>query len=146
MDILGLFSRRGMLLGLGGAAAASAASAQAAGGSGYFARLLRPAGRGRSGGPLHTASNADWSSELGSVFTTDSGQALKLVDVQAYPRTGARPYGVREQGFVARFDSARGAELPEGRYVLSHPREGRFEIFLTKGGAEMPQRMLADFN
>jgi hypothetical protein len=140
MDILGLFSRRTMMAGLGGAAAATAASAHAAGGTGRFARLV-------SGGrPLHSASYDQWSGEVGSLFTTDSGQALKLVDVQAYPRTGARPHGVRQQGFVARFDSARGADLPEGRYVVSHPREGTFEIFLTKGGSDMPQRMHADFN
>jgi hypothetical protein len=144
MDILGLFSRRNMLVGLGGAAAAAGAvSAQAAGGAGV-AGFLKPAGH--QAGPLDTATYADWSAQVGTHFKANTGHVLKLAAVQAYPGAGSRPRGLREQGFLARFDIVRGEPLSEGRYIASHPSGGVFAIFLTKAGADMPLRMLADFN
>ena len=146
MDILGLFSRRNMLLGMGGAAVATAASAQASGGAGSFPQLLGPAGQGKSGGPLDAAAYDAWSAQVGSRFRAHTGHVLKLVDVQAYSSAGSRPRGVRNQGFVARFDVSRGAALPEGRYYVAPPSGSPFEILLTKGGPDKPLRMLADFN
>jgi len=136
MDILGLFSRRNMLLGLGGAAA-----------TGAFVMASGPAwAGGKTDVPLNTAAYDDWSAQVNSNFTAHTGQVLKLVEVQAYPVSGTRPSEVRTQGFVARFDITRGAAMAEGRYLVAHPRGGTFEIFLTKGGPDKPLRMLADFN
>ncbi|HYD23792.1 MAG TPA: hypothetical protein VEB68_03280 [Croceibacterium sp.] len=143
VGILGLFSRRNMLLGLGGAAAAGAVTAQPSGGASYFARLLRPSA-GRANGSLKNGSYADWSAQVGSSFTAHTGHVLKLADVQAFPKRGARPAGGREQAFVARFDVVRGASLPEAIYRVAHPRGGTFELLLSN--ADKPLKMLAVLN
>jgi hypothetical protein len=143
MDILSLFSRRHMLLGLGGAAVAGTANARGLGNAGLFAQSLRTVGAGTLG----TAGYADWLAQVGSNFTAASGQVLKLASVQAYGSAGSRPAGVRPTGFVARFDIIRGGALPEGSHLVAHgQRGGTFEIFLTKEGASKPLGMRADFN
>lgn len=141
MDILDLFSRRNLLLGLGGTAAAAAFAGAA--GAKVVGRTVVVLRRTVA---LRSAGYADWSAQVGSNFTAHTGHVLRLVDVHAYPRAGSRPRGVRTQGFVARFDIIRGGALPAGRYLVAHPGGGTFQIFLTKGGPDKPRRMLADFN
>ena len=138
-EVLSLFSRRNMMIGLVGGAAATAAVAAMAG-------AARAQGGGKKAVALNTAAYDDWSAQVGSNFTAHTGHVLRLVDVHAYPSADSRPSGVREQGFVARFDITRGGALQSGRYLVAHPRGGTFEIFLTSGGPVMPLRMLADFN
>jgi len=139
MDIPNLFSRRNLLAGIGGAAAtvalAEAASAQSKGKTAAVA--------------LATATYEQWSAQIGSNFTAHTGQVLRLSAVTAYAayaRAAPRPAGVRNPGFVATLDIVRGAALPSGLYLVAHPTGGTFEVYLTKGGPNMPLRMLADFN
>lgn len=131
MEILGQFSRRTMMAGLGGIAIAGAVNVNA---------------QTLGGASLGTANYTAWRARLGSNFTASTGHVLRLVEVQAYARRGTRPAELRPQGFVARFDVVRGGALPEGLYRVAHPNGGTFEIFLTKGGRDKPLRMLADFN
>jgi hypothetical protein len=136
MDIPDLFSRRNLLAGLGGAVALAAVA--------ETAHAKPPAAVA-----LATATYDQWSAQVGSNFTTQTGHVLRLAAVQAYgnfARAAPRPAGVRNPGFVASFDIVRGGALPEGRYLVAHPTGGTFEMFLTKGGPNMPNRMLADFN
>ena len=142
MRILNILSRRHVLLGLGGAAVAGAAQAKGLGNAGLFTRSLE-----LGTDSLQTAGYAEWTAQVGSTFTTESGHVLKLVSVDAYDRAGARPVEVRETGFVASFDIVRGDALPEGRHVVAQPAgDGRFEIYLAKAGAGRPLGMLADYN
>lgn len=142
MKILNILSRRHVLLGLGGAAVAGAAQAKGLGNAGLLAGSFNAGANS-----LQTAGYAEWTTHVGSAFTIDSGHVLKLVNVQAYDRAGARPAEVRKTGFVASFDIVRGDELPEGRHVVAHPNgDGRFEIYLAKAGAGKPLGMLADYN
>jgi hypothetical protein len=133
-DILGNFSRRNLMVGLGTVAAAGVIPVTAA-------KALTPAS---SDAALARAGYADWTSHTGSRFTLETGHVLELVEVESLPSRDTRPSSVRDQAFVTRFESVRGGALEEGRYVVNHPRGGMFEIFLTPG--DKPQRMLAVFN
>ena len=64
--------------------------------------------------------------------------------MQAFPNHGARPGNLRDKAFVARFDVAEGAALPEALYRVAHPN-GTFEIAMSKGSPDKPLRMLAVF-
>lgn len=141
-------SRRNMLIGLAGGAAATAGTVSTNGftESASFANLLRPAGIGHNGGPLAHAGYDDWKERVGTSFKAHSGQVLKLVDVQAFRQQGARPAGLRDRAFVARFDVTEGAALVEDLYGVAHAEAGAFEMFLTNAGPDKPLRMLAVFN
>jgi hypothetical protein len=144
-----LVSRRNMLLGLaGGAVAAGGITVQQTGmGSEDFAELLRPVGLGRRGVNLATASKDDWALHVGTFFTAQNGQVLKLVDVKGFRERAKRPSGLRPQAFLARFDVASGAAMPGDQiYRVSHAEGGEFDIFLVApGDPSAPQRMLATF-
>ena len=137
--VLSPFSRRNMLIGLAGGAAATAVASKSA-----FAAVLRPASAG-SNAALARASYRDWSAQVGSTFTARSGHELTLVEVESVPNKGALPSRVRSEAFVARFDVAKGGELPEDLYRIAHPSSGTLDVFLTKAGPDAPQRMLAVF-
>lgn len=146
-SIVGLFSRRNLLVGLGGAAAtAGVAQAQANGSAAAFGQLFKPTAPGSKNADLKTGSYGDWSAQVGSSFTTHSGHVLKLVEVQGFANKGARPVNLRQQAFVAGFDIIRGSALPEGLYRVSHPGGAVFDMFLTKGGPANLLRMNAVFN
>ena len=130
-DILGLFSRRTMLVGGAAAAAAGIGTTTSA-----FA----------AGTPLSTAEYAAWAAKVGANFTADTGHVLKLVEVARLASGGTRPDPLRDQAFVARFDITRGGALADGNYIVASPGTTTFEIFLTKGGPDKPARMLAVFN
>ena len=144
--MMGLFSRRNLLLGLGGGAAAGVATFSATRSPTYFAQILRPRGRGRQDVALRSASYDDWMVQVGTNFTAHTGQVLNLVDVQAFSQKGGRPRNIRDRAFVARFDITRGGALPEDLYRVAHPNGGTFDIFLTRGSPDKPLRMLAVFN
>jgi hypothetical protein len=137
-----------MLIGLAGGAAATAGGVATNGftQAPSFAALLRPAGIGHNGGPLARVGYDDWRAQVGTGFRVHSGQVLKLVDVQAFPQKGARPHGLRERAFVARFDVTDGAALVEGLYGVAPTQGAAFEMFLTNAGPDKPLRMLAVFN
>jgi len=143
-----LVSRRNILLGLaGGAVAAGGITVQQTGvGSESFAELLRPTGLGRHGVNLATASKDDWALQVGTMFTAQSGQVLKLVNVQGFRERVKRPAGVRAEAFVARFDVAAGGALPGNQiHRVNHKEGGEFDIFLSAGDPSKPGRMLATF-
>lgn len=142
-EILSHFARRNMLIGLAGGAAAIAATIGSTGGA--FARIVGQSNAGRRNLALGRAGYDAWSAQVGSTFTAQSGQVLKLVDVESLPAKGAKPRHVREQAFVARFEVSSGDALPEEIYRVAHPSGGTFEIFLTKSGPAQPDRMLAVF-
>ena len=141
-------SRRNMLIGLAGGGAATAGAIAAFGltDSASFASLLEPQQLARSGGPLAYAGYADWQAQVGTSFKTDSGHLLKLADVQEFAQKGARPGGLRDRAFVARFDIVSGGSMAEDLYRVVHRDGGVFNILLTHGGPDNPLRMLAVFN
>jgi hypothetical protein len=133
-DILGLFSRRTMLVGASGAAVAAAAGLGTT--TGVLAATV----------PLSTAEYNDWLAKVGTNFTAHTGHVLKLVQVERLASSGIRPEPLRDYAFVARFDISRGGGLAEGSYIVTHPGGTTFQIFLSKGGPDKPARMLAVFN
>jgi hypothetical protein len=144
-----LVSRRNMLLGLaGGAVVAGGVTVQQTGGAAQFAELLNPTGQsGRRGVNLATAEKEDWALQVGTFFTSETGQALKLVNVKAFPQRGARPSGLRKTAFVAAFDVASGEALvSDVIHTVNHNEGGAFGMFLTSGNRVNPTRMLAVFN
>ena len=145
---LSLFSRRNLVFGLiGTAAIGTVAATQRITGSDLFARLLRPVGLGRRGVPLASATYDDWALQVGSLFTSHSGQILKLADVQRFPERGTRPAGLRNRAFVARFDVIRGAALPDSSITrFNHPEGGVLDLLLSAGDPAKPLRMLAVLN
>ena len=146
-SIVGLFSRRNMMVGLGGAAAtAGIAQAQANGSAAAFGQLFKPTAPGSKNAALKTGGYGDWAAQIGSSFTTHSGHVLRLVDVQGFANKGGRPSNLRDQAFVAGFDILRGSALPEGLYRVAHPGGAAFDIFLTKAGPANLLRMNAVFN
>jgi hypothetical protein len=145
---LSLVNRRNILLGLaGGAVAAGGIAVQQTGGAGTFAELLRPGGQGRRGVFLATANKDDWALQVGTFFTASTGHVLKLVDVQGFAERNRRPAGLRNQGFISRFDITSGGALP-GQQLLtvSHKEGGTFGIFLDAANLARPLRMAAVFN
>lgn len=147
--ILDLFSRRNILLGLGGATAATVGTVAgtSSGGAELFAQLLRPGGRGRRGVALRNAERDDWSVQVGSLFRAETGHVLKLADVQGFPERSARPKQLRDSAFVARFDITSGGPLPgDLMYRVRHGEGGEFNLFLAAGDPAKPLRMLAVFN
>lgn len=142
-DILSLFSRRFLLFGVGAAAVGGGAMKFAS--TEQFSLLLRPRGKGRKGVPLATAARDDWTAQVGTFFTADTGQVLELTDVQGFHTHGERPKHLRESAFVARFEIKDGGAMLDGQLRrVAHPNGGTFDMFLTAGSD--PARMLAVFN
>jgi len=137
-EILSHFSRRNMLVGLAGGAAAIAGTIGSTGSA--FAKVLRP-----RNAALKAAGFDAWSAEVGSHFTVQSGQVLKLVEVRSFDHNGSKPHHVRKQAFLASFETPHADSLPEAIYRVAHPSGGTFEIFLSKTGPDQPARMLAVF-
>ena len=139
--IVDQFSRRSMLVGIGGAAAVGAAAVQSTGTS-SIAQALGVAGAGG----LKSAGYAAWSAQVGSTFKASTGHVLKLVDVHKVASKGARPSALRADSFIASFDVVRGGALADNLYRIGHPEGGAFDVFLTTGGRSTASRMLAVFN
>jgi hypothetical protein len=147
-EILSLFSRRNMLLGVAGTATVGGiAAAQRFTSADSLEQLLRPVQLGRRGVPLGSAEVDDWSLQVGSMFTAHTGHLLKLVDVQRFREDKNRPAGLRAKAFVARFDVAEGGAMPgEAIYRVNHPEGGVFDILLSGGIPGNPLRVAAVFN
>lgn len=141
-------SRRALLLALGGGALSLAAFAATGTGSDPGS-LLGDSGtsEGSASAPLASGTIWDWMAVQGSVFDI-SGAAMVLAGVEALPSEGARPDGLRGEGFLAVFDPADGASLPGDLiHGLSHGTGGAFEIFLSDAANPAhPGRMHAVFN
>lgn len=149
MAFASLLSRRNMLLTLAGGTASTVAlttdpSGEAAGGP--LAKLFRSAREVVSGVPLAQASFEDWAAKVNSMFTSETGHVLELVNVAGFTAR-ARPAGMRSRAFAARFDVVRGDVLAGDRtYRFNHPDAGIIDIFLTAEDPVNPKRMLAVFD
>lgn len=150
-DLINLLSRRNLILGLAGTAAAGATAV----GPGFLdaaslMQLLRPSGN-RKGVFLKSGETGDWTAQRNTMFRLESGQVLKLADVQGFKsidkKGTRRPGGVRSTAFVARFDIKTGAPLDGDRiYRINHAQGGVFDIFLTTPDASRPLRVHATFS
>lgn len=125
MEILELFTRRSLLMGLG-VAGAGAATTGGFSSLEFFRKLLRPNSGGRKNVQLATAEFNDWSLQIGSQFTTHTGHELKLTDVQAFTDRRDRPDALRDRAFVARFKIEKGGEMGPDLYNVRHPSGGTF--------------------
>ncbi len=106
---------------------------------------MPPSGSGRRNIPLHTAAYEDWAVQVGTLFTANTGQVLELTDVQGFPEQSARPEGLRESAFIARFEIKRGGPLPGDQILrFAHREGGTFDMLLASGSE--PLRMAAIFN
>ena len=90
----------------------------------------------------------DWQNVVGTNFYLGGVFTLRLAGVQALPTSGAKPPGVRTQGFAAFFDPSLGQWLaPNLIYTVVHSNYGPMPLFLASaGGPGTPRRMIAVFN
>lgn len=98
---------------------------------------------------LASATQAEWTSIVGSSFALGGGQSMTLVGVRALPSPGSRPYDVaRRSGFLALFEPAPGQTMAGDLiYTANHPHYGALQLFLSSAPASgAPARMLAVFN
>lgn len=145
-----LFSRRNMLLGLGGAATAGALAVTDAGQSQVqkFKELLWQRQPGKRYVRLATATVDDWALQVGTTFKASTGHTLKLADVRQFDHQNKRPSGLRDRAFVAGFEVVSGAGLLPSQLLLrvTHPEGGTFDMFLTAAGPDKPLRRIAVFD
>ena len=144
-------SRRKMMLVTGGAVAGAGALIAAP-----FREQIRTAARNAmvSSGvgvrllSLGTASFEEWQSVVGSTFSLGGRANVTLVGVRALPTSGAKPQGVRNQGFAAFFEpGARQSVAPDLIYTATHSSYGPTQLFLAAAPeARAPNRMVAVFN
>ena len=149
-ELINLLSRRNLIIGMAGTAAAGATAAPMFLDPVALMQLLRPAGA-RRGGALKSGETGDWTAQRDTIFRLETGQVLKLTDVQAFKsidRKGTRrPSGVRSTAFVARFDIKDGGPLVGDRiYRINHAQGGVFDIYLTTPDASKPLRVDAVFS
>jgi hypothetical protein len=113
-------------------------------------RKAEATGGGVSRGPLllATAGYDDWMGVVGSSFSLGGGSYIQLAGVRPLPTSGARPQGVRAQGFAAFFDPASGQSLaPDLIYTATHSQYGPMQIYLAgTSDPRTPGRMVAVFN
>lgn len=146
------FSRRNVLLVLGGAVAAAGAFAASPFRSIVTQRareLVVALPRLRRLVSLAGGSFEEWQAQVGSRFAIGGGQAMQLSGVRALPSSGARPSGVdRARAFVAFFEPMGGGTMaPDLIYTVNHAQYGPLQIFLSAApAARAPGRMLAVFN
>jgi hypothetical protein len=144
------FSRRNMLLVLGGAVAAAGAFAASP-----FRNLATQRARDlvvalprlRHLVSLAQGSFEEWQAQVGSQFAIGGGQVMQLSGVRALPSGGARPAG-RVRAFVAFLEPlGQGTMAPDLIYTANHAQYGPLQIFLSAApAARAPGRMLAVFN
>ena len=141
-------SRRNILIGLGGAAIAAVVAAPMwqPSASQRARRLLSSNAFTRRFISLAHAEQAEWTAQVGSVFTIEGGYRMRLAGVEPLNSKGDRPADVtRERAFVAVFDVLGGMTMPGNLiYSVRHGQYGQMPIFLTV--ASDTGRMLAVFN
>lgn len=127
------YSRRAVVIGLAGAAATTGGVSQSLFMSADdIEGKLRPIGRGRHNVHLASATYDDWAIQKGSFFTLDTGDVVKLVDVQAFPDYPGRPNNLRPGAFLNTFEVQQGARPTVERiYRLAHKEGGEFDLFLN---------------
>jgi hypothetical protein len=105
-------------------------------------------GVGRGLLSLASASYDEWQSVVGSTFALGGRTNVQLVGVRALPTAGAKPRGVRAQGFAAFFEPANGQSVaPDLIYTATHSTYGPTQLFLAAtNDARTPRRMVAVFN
>lgn len=142
------FSRRTLLLALGGTTIAAGALVAAP----FRSVIARSAGETvgtlPGGTPLlATASYEEWLACVGSQFIV-GGVAMRLAGVQAFASAGVRPAYLRQRAFAAFFDPV-GTQTMAGDliYTATLAEYAPLEIFLSVGDSpQTPARMLAVFN
>jgi hypothetical protein len=144
-------SRRRMMLVTGGAVAGAGAliAAPARKAIKSVARgVAVNTGIGRGFFSLANATYQEWLNEVGSTFSLGGRTNVRLVGVRALPTSGAKPQGVRAQGFVALFDPVTRQALPTDIiYTATHPNYGPMQLFLAgTSDPRTPGRMAAVFN
>ena len=97
---------------------------------------------------LATATYEQWLNEVGAQFSLSGTARIKLVGVRALPTSGAKPQGVRTQGFAAFFEPAAGQTVPPDLiYTATHSSYGPMPLFLAgTNDPSTPKRMVAVFN
>lgn len=144
-------SRRRMMLVTGGAVAGAGALIAAP-----FREQIQDAARsaivnsgvGMGLLSLGTANFEEWQSVVGSSFSLGGSANVSLVGVRALPTSGAKPRGVRGQGFAAFFEPAAGQSVaPDLIYTATHASYGPTQLFLAAAPQpRTPHRMVAVFN
>lgn len=143
------FSRRFMLAGLGGAATVGAVSAARSGALDAFAAQIFQSSLKKSANvALASAAYAEWSAQVGTIFTAPGGTQMRLASVRAYADKDNRPGTMRQQGFVADFDLVKGTPLAAGLTRFAHSSGGTFDIAVGVSSAAdaKPGRVFAEFN
>lgn len=145
------FSRRNVLLVMGGAVAAAGAFAAIP----FRAVITQKARQLVVAMPqlrrlvsLANGSYEEWQAQVGSRFAIGGGQVMQLSGVRALPSAGARPADLgRSRAFVAFFDPLGGTMAPDLIYTANHAQYGPLQIFLSAAPAQRAAgRMLAVFN
>lgn len=94
---------------------------------------------------LGSAEQAEWATQVGSVFTASGGYSLRLAGVEPLQSSGERPAGLRRRAFLAVFDVAGGLAMAgDTIYTLTHPQYGDMQLLLSLSGT--PGRIFAVFN
>ena len=144
-------SRRNMMLVTGGAVAGASALL-----AGPFRSSIRSVARkamvnsgvGRRLLSLGSATYDEWLSVVGSDFGLGGRTTVKLVGVRALPTSGAKPQGIRTQGFAAFFEPAGNQSVaPDLIYTATHSTYGPTRLVLAAASdPRTPRRMVAVFN
>jgi hypothetical protein len=144
-----ILSRRNLLVGLAGGAAVGAIATSNAGQEEVqaFKNLLWKNKPGKRYVRLDTATVDDWSLQVGTKFRASSGHTLRLDDVQQFDHQNTRPKGLRDRAFAAGFSIISGVGALPSQVLLqvSHAEGGTFDMFMTAGSPDKPQRRIAVF-
>ena len=143
-------NRRKMMLVTGGAVAGASALVAAP-----FRESIKSVGRrltvnSTAAGfkSLANGTYEQWLNEVGAKFTLGGTSRITLVGVRALPTSGAKPQGVRAQGFAAFFEPPAGQSIaPDLIYTATHTSYGPMPLFLARSSdPATPRRMVAVFN
>jgi hypothetical protein len=142
-------SRRNLLVGLAGTAAVSAVAVTDAGQKqvAAFKKMLWSRQPGNRNSRLANGSVDDWALQIGTKFATSTGHTLKLADVRQFGGQNKRPAGLRDRAFVAGFEIVEGSGTMPGETLLTvnHATGGTFDMFISPGSPDKPERRLAVF-
>jgi len=144
-------NRRKMMLVAGGAVAGAGALVAAPFRETIKSKVretLVSSGLGRRMLSLGNATFEEWQAQVGTTFSLGGATNVKLVGVRALATSGAKPRGVRVQGFAAFFDPTGGRSVaPDLIYTATHSSYGTSQLFLAAtGDPRAPGRMVAVFN
>ena len=146
-NIQSFLSRRHMLAGLAGSATVGVLAVTNAGQQqvAAFKQLLWKRQPGRHNVRLATATVDDWALQIGTTFQTSTGHTLKLADVVQFDHQNARPAGLRAKPFAAGFEIVAGeGPMPDQLTLkVAHREGGTFDIFITAGSRDKPNRRIA---